>query len=440
MKNNTYRNAVNHLQFSQTMPDILPDSSVQKFSCRRFWKMAAFAAVMVCMVFTTAFATSAEFRNWTISFLNLGVSQTEMPEVEVMKFHHEAQADGVTMHYMELDRNDYLFSHGIIYNDNEEYFRITDDYQVETLDMKPISASLEKNGREYHNLKRYYLETDEGIFTSMKYILQKNAQGEIFQMLTDGNSNQWPVYVNLETGAVRDALPNWSTDDFQGRVIYAYELRGGILVATIVAENKVVNGNSVAYNKLYWIGEDTEEPIIIEMPDKEYGWYCENDNLYCKNIQGHLFWLNENFEFELICAYETGDDLSNGLYTVATENQELAIVDVYTGDTYVISGYTVDPGRPSGYRGREGGDLDETTGLNAIRYHAGSKIALVHTEISWKAEKVALKKLGILDTATNELRFLEIENNYDGYRVAWLDENRLAVIYDAKYLCIYEFE
>ena len=79
-------------------------------------------------------------------------------------------------------------------------------------------------------------------------------------------------------------------------------------------------------------------------------------------------------------------------------------------------------------------------GYNATRYDSDGRIALVQTELRSEEKRVALCKLGILNEETGELKLLEIENDYDGYTINWLDENRLAVIYDEQYLCIYEFE
>lgn len=434
MKLDKYVNAVNKLEFSDDLAEKVRGADREKPRFR-IVRAAVLAAVMVCMLATTAFAASAEFRNWTISLLKLGVSRQDMADVEVMEFRHDEEVDGVSVHYLELDKDNYLFYHGMLTSPQTGYIRITEDYQLADVEKKIFSASITKNGREYSIYEEYF-ETDEGIVTSRGYESDLN---EMFVVLTDGNSHQWPAYADLTTGTVRDALPDWTEDDFQGRVTYGYELMDGILISTIVNENVIVNGNSEDYNMLYWIGADAAEAVVIDMPADAYGWYCQNGRLYYRDGYGSLYQLNENLSFSLVCSYATGDDLTNGLYTVATENNELAIVDVYSGNTYVLSGYTVDPGSPAGTRERIGGEIDETTGYNATRYGEDGRIALVQTEIDWKNQRVALRKLGILNEQTGEIKLLEIENDYDGYSIRWLDENRLAVIYDGKYLCVYEF-
>lgn len=435
MKENTYRNAVEHLKFQAIDPETIMKQAGKPRKGTRFLRIALLAAVMVCMLATTAFAVSPEFRNWTVSLFNLGVSRQEMTDAEVMEFRHNGEVDGVSLHYLELDKGNYTFYHGMLTGPQTGYVRITEDYELLPVEKKLLTASLEKNGRIYGKELDYF-EADGKIYTSGRAVIRKNEQSEIFVVLTDGNSHQWPAYVNLETGEVRDALPDWTEQDFPDRVTYGYELMGGILVSTIVDED---NGNREDYNNLYWIAEGAEEAVVIELPWDAYGWYCENGGLYYRDGYGSLYQVKEDLTFELVCSYATGDDLTVGLYTVATENNELAIVDVYSGNTYVIPGYTVDPGSSIGVRAREGGDIDETMGYNATRYNADGRIALVQTDWVPQEERVALRKLGILDEETGELKLLEIENEYDGYTIRWLDENRLAVIYDSNYLCIYEF-
>lgn len=438
MKHNTYQNAVNHLQFSNDLSERVARETVKPLHTYRLLRRAVLAAVMICLLATSALAVSPELRDWTVSLLKLGVSRQEMEDANVMEFRHDEAVDGVSVHYLELDKGNYTFYHGMLTSSQTGYLRITEDYRLETIEKQYISVSMEKNGRQY-TVNRDYFETDAGIFTSAIYGLQKNDRGELFLNLTDGNSHQWPVYWNMETGAVRDALPDWTEEDFTGRVTYGYELMGGILITTIVDEDKLVDGNSVAYNMLYWIASGAEEAVQIDLPANHWMWYCENDELYYRDSYGRLYRLNESLAFELICDYATGDDLTNGLYTVVTENGNLGIVDVYRDKTYVISALAVDPGKPEGFNSRIGGDIDETMGYNAIRYNADGRIALVQTEWVPEEGRVALRKLGILDEETGALKLLEIENQYDGYHIRWLDETRLAVIYDEEYLCVYEF-
>ena len=446
MKNNAYQNAVEHLRFSGDLEDAVLSRTVEKRKGFGLVRFVAVAAAMCMLLAVTAFAASPELREWVFGIRNLGTSESNLADARIMTFTTGEYTDGVTIHYLELESGKlYNFEHGWLSTwDNgwTGYTRVTEDYRLEALEMQNFVGILEKNGRKYF-VNFDYIETEDGILSDVNDVLRRNENGEVFLVSTGVGSNQWPVYVDLETGEIRDALPDWTDDDFEGRVGYADELMGGILVSTVVNDGVVIDGNSVSYNMLYWIGNGAEDARIIALPEDAYGWYCENDALYCKNRLGQLYQMNENFEFELICDYRTGDDLTNGLYTVATEDGELAIVDVYTGETYVLSGINVDPGAPdedSG--GRITGDIDEIMGINAIRYGSDGLIALVQTDWIPEEDRVALLKLGILDTEACQLKLLEIENEYDGYHVGWLDETRLAVIYEnggKQYFCVYEF-
>ena len=440
MKHSVYQNAVEHLELSDSWQAAVLDRANAPKCGYRALRMVAVAAVMVCIIATSVFAVSPEFRDWTVSLLKLGVSEQVMQDAKVMEFRHE-EADGYSIHYLELDKPNYEFAHSMLKNPQHGYLHITEDYQLESIELTPVTDTLEKNGRTYTSIDNFsYYETEQGIISWQRNALQKNGTGEVFLNFTDGNSHQWPVYLNVTTGDIRDALPKWTEDDFEGRIAYSYELMDGILVSTIVNDGKTVNGKDAAYNMLYWIGPNGEKARTIELPREAYGWYCEYDNLYYRDGYGTLYQLNGKLEFDVVCSYATGDDLTRGLYTVATDEGKLAICDVYSGNVYVIPDYSVDPGIETGVREREGGDIDETMGYNAIRYNANGKIALVQTDWVPQEERVALVKLGVLNEETGEMNMLEIKNEYDGYNVHWLDENRLAVIYDGQYLCIYEFE
>lgn len=440
---NTYRNAVDHLIFSDTLYDDMNNRISKTNSKINVMRYTVAAAIIVILMTTTALASSPEFYEWTVRNLRLGVSRADPQNAQVMNFTVARDMDGVIVHYLKLDQNNYHFVHGMLYNNKPGFTAITDDYQLKHVETKQFRAYLEKNGRGYYDMLNY-LETDRGIIDRRKSMLHENECDEVFLVLTDGHSNQWPAFVNLKTGSVRDALPNWTEDDFDGSVGYADQYKGGILVSTTVNYGAAANGNSVSDHMLYWIKDGSKEAILINLPEDEISWYCENDELYYKNNEGYLYRMNEAFEFELICDYRTGDELTNGLLAAATEDKKLVIVDAYNGNRYLVDDYSVDPGRYlAGTNSRFGCELDETMGVNATRYGTDGTIAVVRTEYIPHEQRVALKELGILDTNTGTLKMIEIENTYDGYRNGWLDEKRYAVIYKSEsgdYLCIYEFK
>jgi hypothetical protein len=441
--NDLYCNAVEHLQFSENLTDCVMKQISKPVRHLRFMRYAAAAAVMLVLMSTTAFATSPVFREWTLSNLHLGKSQPDISEAKVMNFTMAQDMEGVTVHYLKLGGLRYHFVHGMLYNNRTGFTAVTDTYELKPVDTIQFRAQLNKNGRNYYDDLDYF-ETEEGIIDRRKSVLHKDKNGEIFLILTDGSSNQWPAYVNLKKGTVRDALPDWTEDDFEGRVGYAHEYKGGILISTVINDNVDFNGKSVNDSMLYWIADGARQSKVIELSEDTYSWYVENGEFYYTNNEGHLYRMDDFFEYELICDYKTGDELTNGLLTAATADKKLMIVDAYNGNRYLVNDYCVDPGRYlSGASSRFGWELDETMGVNATRYGTDGTIAVVRTEYIPNEQRVAFRELGILDINTGTVKMIEIENAYDGYRNGWLDENRYAVIYTRElenYLCIYEFE
>ena len=443
MKHNTYADAVGHLEFSDRLYETVIRKGIKPRRGYRIIRFAAIAAVTVCLMATSAFAVSPDFRAWTISQLSLGVSKIELTTAVPMEFTTFENMDSISVRYMKLNGTDYHFNNGMLYNSKPGLLRITDDYQLENVQTQIYRGVLEKNGLSYRVFLDYS-KTEAGIVAHQKEILTENENGEVFLNLTDGNSNQWPAYVNLSTGVLRDALPEFTDDDFEGRVTYGDQLFGGILISTIVNDGVVIDGNSVSYNKLYWIGDGVDTAIDIDLPDDVWTWNCVNNALYYTNTDGYLYRLNETFEFEQVTYYKTGDDLTNGLLTAATDLNELVICDIQNGTEYIVKDLLVDPGKyDAASGGRVNGNLDETIGYNAKRYGDNGRIALVETQSNTDDMRIELLRIGVLNVETGQLQFVEIDMDCWGYRNGWLDENRFAVIYegdDGDYLCIYEFE
>ena len=255
--NNVYHDAVQHLRFSQSLYGDVTSRIRRPKTKLRTLRYIAITALMVFVMGTTAFAASPEFREWTFANLRLGVSHPDIPNAEVMNFTISQEMEGVTVHYMELAGADYHFVHGMLYNERKGGFMaITDDYCLEPVITTKFHGELHKNGRIYHDVLDY-LVTERGIIARRKPILCEDENDEVFLVLSDGNSNQWPAYVNLESGIVRDALPDWTEDDFEGRIDYAYQYKGGILISTAVDVGTAANGNTASYNKLYWVMDGT---------------------------------------------------------------------------------------------------------------------------------------------------------------------------------------
>lgn len=420
MNQNDYIKAIDRLQFYEDLSERvrLADRAKPRLRAAR---TAVLAAVLACFMITTAFGAISALREHPGEVEVLGTDTEQLTDAQHMNFTVSQLDGGVEKHYMELHpAHPYYFRHGMLRSRQEGYLRVTEDYELEPVQMNEIHLTLKKNDRTYY-LDFAYLDTEDGVLSNHRSVYHKNEQGEILLDVTDGSST-WPAYFNPETGTIRDALPEWTEADFEGRFGGASAFRGGLLVSTIVNEDQ-----PNARNMLYRIAPGAKEARIIELPGNGL-WYVENDTIYYQNDVGQLYGMDDNFKFQMICEYETMDYLQDGLLTVSVRGK-LGILDAFTGELYVFE--KIEASR------------FDTMDYHAIRYGANGTIALVHTQWVHDPERIVLRSLGVLDKQTARLNLLQIENDYDGGRCNWLDENRLAVIYKSdlgQILCVYEFD
>lgn len=421
MIHNDYVNAVNKLEFSDNLLQRVQTAEEAKPRFRPV-RILLLAAALACFMITTAFGAISSLQERPGRVEVLGTDTDTLVDAQHMDFSVSQLREGTQKHYMELQPvHTYHFRHGLLRSRQGDCLCITEDYKLKLVEMNQIRLSLEKNDRTYY-LDFSYLETENGILSNHRSVYYKNEQGEILLNVSDGNSSQWPVYFNPETATVRDALPGWTSADFEGRLGYGYELMDGILISTVVND-----GLPNSRNILYWIAPGVDAPKILELPGNGL-YHVENNTVYYQNDLGQLYCMDDNFTFRLICQYETMDYLQDGLLTVSVQGK-LGILDAYIGEVYVF------------------GDLEvsktDTLNYHAIRYGSGGTIALVHTEWVHDPERIVLRGLGVLDRGSAQLKLLQIENGYDGAQCNWLDEERLAVIYKSKLgqiLCVYEFD
>ncbi len=420
MKRNDYRNAVDKLQFSPDLADRVRGAD-RKAPGFRAARIAVLAAVLVCCMVTVAVGAISVLREWPGEVEILGTDGEKLSDAEYMCFTVSELTEPVKKHYMQLHPvHQYHFRHGMLRDRETGHLKITEDYLLEPVAMEQVKLTLEKNDHSY-TLDFVYLDTENGVLSNHRSVYYKNEKGEILLNLTDGNSNQWPAYFNPETGELRDALPDW-TEEGMGGSAYGYGLMGGILVQA--AKGDGADGGQT----LFWIGPGAEEPRFIDLPGEKLSLDVWNDTVFYQNDAGQVYRMDQNFQFEMICRYETMDYLQDGLLTVSADGK-LGILDACSGNLYVFQ------------------DLDatysDTMDYHAIRYGSGGTIALARTEWRHDPQRRVLTTLGVLTTETARLHLLEIENDYDGYQYNWLDENRLAVIYrseSGQFLCVYEFE
>lgn len=420
--NDTYRNAVSHLTFSE----IRLEESQRKPSRRfRVTRAVAIAATLVTLLATTAFAAIVNTRQIPTVVEPIGTVREDMTDAEPMHFSVSGEVDGVLVHYIEFaGAKAYSFHHGLLKTPGDRYYRVTEDYQLESVEMNHVNYKLDKNGKTY-TLDFEWLNTEKGVLSDHRYIYQPDYNNEIFLNATDGRSGQWPVYLNILTGEVRDALPDWTADDFVGRIGYTYLANGGMIVSTIdeTAQKQV--------SRQYWIATAEKEAKLIEKPE-DARISIEHGNVYYQNKSGQLYQMDENLAFQQISEYKTSAYIENGLLLVSVNNK-LGILDVQSGDVYVLDDIRLTPP-----------NYMEMLDYAVLRYGADGRIALMRTEwVTNESEfRIEMNQIGILDTQNGKLELLTIENDYNAYQGYWLDENRFAVIYQddlRQYLCIYEF-
>ena len=420
--NDTYRNAVSHLTFSE----IRLEESQRKPSRRfRVTRAVAIAAMLVTLLATTAFASIVNTRQIPTVLEPIGTVQEDMTDAEPMHFSVSGEVDGVLVHYIEFaGAKAYSFHHGLLKTPGDQYYRITEDYQLDSVEMNHINHKLDKNGKTY-TLDYYWLNTKKGVLSDHRYIYQPDRNDEIFLNATDGRSGQWPVYLNILSGEVRDALPDWTADDFVGRIGYTYLVNGGMIVSTIdeTAQKHV--------SRQYWITPEAKEAKLIEKPE-DARISIEHGNVYYQNKSGQLYQMDEDFTFRQISEYKTSAYIENSLLLVSVNNK-LGILDVQSGEVYVLDDIHLTPP-----------NYMEMLNYAVLRYGTDGRIALMRTEwVTNESEfRIEMNQIGILDTQNGKLELLTIENDYNAYQGYWLDENRFAVIYQddlRQYLCIYEF-
>ena len=430
MKNKTYQNAVEHLEFSKDLYEKVMEKAPQPKRPARVASVLVAAVLITALLASSVFAVSTMFGEppakveHTVPMTTLGTAPENLEDAKMLELSVSRITDKVTVHYMELDPlMAYSYFHGMIYAWRTGYQRITEDYQFEQVEMETVDLYLEKNGLTYKS-RFVYLDTEEGIVTKSKYVYQKNENGEILLNLFAAPNYNWPVYLNIETGEYRDALPNWTAEDFHSAKVYAQSLKGGLFLCTLVEEEKG------SHNAYFWVNADTTELIALEFPEKGMD-YIYNDTLYFQNAKGHLYMMDDMFEFRLIAEYETDDCPTDGLLTIVTDDGKLGVYDMLTWETYVFPEINI-----------QKGDLDEISGYNARRYGKNGTIAIIQTTTNWDKLQTELLQIGVMDLESGKLHLLEINNGYECNGASWLDENRIGVIYkteDRQFFCIYEF-
>lgn len=437
MKDNIYRNAVDHLQFSEDLEHAVVEKAGTNRPRFRVFRLAAIAAVLCVLFGTTAFAAEHIVER-VIRIREVGRIRTDFSNAEIMEFSISDNMGGVETHDMELKpKGYYQFGEGFIFHPTEGFLRVTEDYQLDTLEYRSLDAHFEKNGRSYE-LNMDYIEADGGIYSNnLSFYQVKND--EILVNMTAKGSHGWPVYVNIKTGDCRDALPEFTEADFlpekltngyEARISYSQPYRDGIIISCLVSGTQ--SGKTDSRSLLYWIQEGSEKAIKLDLP-KNFIDDIINDTLYYQDSVGNIYVMDEQFQSQKIEHIEKStDNLSCGLLTVCNEDGTLEIVDVSNQAIYHISNVEV-----------ANNSLWDTTGYNATRHSLDGEIVVTHSYNDYEANNRPLDSIAYLDMSSGELRQLHIDTDYHVQTHGWLDDDRYCVIYEDGlkwFLRIYEFE
>lgn len=442
MKNSTYQNAVDKLMFSDDLYERVMENANVTAKPVRLVRVVAIAAAITTMLVTTALAVGTHIKEKLddkhkyIPVQTLGTSSERFDDAKLMHFAISEDMQGVSVQYMELDFTNgvksYRFRDGILWgHTGVEYvfYRITEDYQLESLQMLSSDVKLQKGDWVYMFPNDYYYAlTERGVVSNYHDARELNEKGEILTHVyrLEAHSLQlvsdiaWPVYLNVETGQIRDALPQYVPEDFPRESVYARQYLDGLLIYL-----EVLDGQQ-AY---CWITDGGSRRISFTVPEdgqllpgKEKLYYCDD--------KGNHYYLDENFRLQSAAPYNTYATPSAGLLEVMTEDCKLGIYDLETGMTYVFNEIDVNRGSFSGSNGY------------ATTTSDSGRIALIKGGVEFEPYRPIIEQIGILDVENGCLRILQIENGYKKEYCSWVDDDRMGVIYEnegRQYLCVYEF-
>ena len=436
MKDNVYRNAVDHLVFSDNLEQAVLKKAEGKKPRLRLVRLAAIAALLCLLLGTTVFAAE-QIGRWNVSLREIGRIRSGIFNAKIMEFTLSDHLQGVEVHQMELKPKGYYhFGEGMIFHPTEGFLRVTEDYGLEKLESSALFARFDKNGKTYE-LDISYVETEGGIYSNLLNFYPVNND-EILINMTAKGSHSWPVYVNIKTGACRDALPEFTEEDFlpeklengyDARICYAEPFKDGMLLSCLISG--IQSGNTDSTTLRYWIQEGSGEAVKLDIP-KNFTDYIIEDALYFQDPSGICYVMDENFQLQkLDTTVKTTDGLNCGLLTLRSEDGALEIVDVINPAIYFVSDVQV-----------EDHSLWDTTGYNATRNSVDGKIVVTHSYTDYEANNRPLDSIAYLDLTSGELCRMYIDTAHHVQTHGWLDDDRYCVIYEEglkRYLRVYEF-
>ena len=333
MKDNLYRNAVDHLRFSESLEQAVLKKAEFQEPRFRILRMTAIAAT-VCLLFATTVFAAEQILAKTLRVKETGQFKQDFSNTTLMEFTCSDTMSGVEVYHMELKPKGYYHvGEGLIYNPTVGFLKVTQGYELEALESQSIQSAFEKNGRIY-TLDMDYVESDGGIFSDLLHFYPVKDNEILVNMRAEG-THAWPVYVNIKTGASRDALPAFEESAFlpeklesgyEARLTYTQPFRDGILISSLVTGIK--NGNTDSRSLHYWVKNGSQEAVKLELP-KNSCEYVIDDTLYYQDSAGYCYVMDDDFTFHKIEGItETNDNLNCGLLTLCSFENALEIIDV----------------------------------------------------------------------------------------------------------------
>lgn len=421
MKSDIYRNAMDHLHYSEELEKNVMASARPVHRHFRTVRVAAIAAICCMLLGCTAYAVGS----WIYSEIFMddnGDVALDFSKTEIMHFTPSQSLDGITVHYMPIGSKNVSFQNGLMYDPTSGFYEVTEDYELVALEHQSADISLDKNGKIYTRTLKYVV-TDDGVITNLGTYTEVN--GEILVNVIAADQWQWPVYLNVYTGEYRDAMPDLDENSFEMNVSYIQPFRGGFIVSTMntrIEEAEVGNPRF-----LYWVSSDCQDIRKLDVP--VYGVYetVVGDTLYIRDGSGHYYYMDDEFRF---CRVEgigrTNDIMFKGLLTYRGEDGTLKVADFWDGVIYNVADLQVNDN-----------DIGVVQGYSATRNSVDGKIVVYRVDTF-----TSDLDLAALDTECGQLKQISVYSGYEINGWGWLDDNRLWMIYSdnvGSYVCVYDF-
>lgn len=422
MKRDVYRNAMNHLRYSEDLEKNVIESANPVRLRFRLVRIALISALICLLLGCGAYAAVNEWIRSEAQVDDLGEIMLDLFDGEVLEFTPVESLDGISVRCIALGRRNVSFINGYLYDPTEGFYRVTDSYELVAVESQTVSIYLNKNNKDYRLELNYIVTADSVVTNRGRFEL---INGHILVNAISADQWEWPVWLNITTGEYRDALPDLDENTFEGNVSGASNFRGDYLVFTL--ESRSYSTSNPTFRYIYWVSGDCAQIRKLDIPDTGVYDTVVNGILYYRDSEGYYYYMDEQFAFHRVEALNRTDDmLAQGLVAFQGDDGTLQIADVSNGVIYSITDLEM-----------EYSDISIPLGYFAMRYSESGSIVLCRIE-PWKN----IATLAYLDRESGQLKWFEVYSGYELHGMSWLDDNRLCLMYSdgmCEYAYIYEF-